>query len=215
MNALAHAVEALYAPDLTPGLSSVAEEAMAALVTALPRVVAQPHDLDARSQVLYGAWLAGWALGSTTMGLHHKLAHVLGGTYRLPHAGVHSAVLPQVAAYNAPAAEQAFTRAARALGVDDPSHVGAALFDLAAGVAAPIALAPLGMEASAIEQVAATVAAGHVSNPRPITEPDLVRVLKGAYRGTRPSSPNAPPDAIPESSTDSMTTPSQTGENDD
>jgi alcohol dehydrogenase class IV len=170
---------------------------MAALVTALPRVVAQPHDLDARSQVLYGAWLAGWALGSTSMGLHHKLAHVLGGTYRLPHAGVHSAVLPQVAAYNAPAAEQAFTRAARALGVDDPSHVGAALFDLAAGVAAPIALAPLGMEASAIEQVAATVAAGHVSNPRPITEPDLVRVLKGAYRGTRPSSPNAPPDPSP------------------
>jgi len=191
MNALAHAVEALYAPDTSPPLSSVAEEAMTALVVALPRVVAQPEDLEARSQALYGAWLAGWALGSTTMGLHHKLAHVLGGTYRLPHAGVHSALLPQVAAYNASAAGPAFARAARALGVNDPADVGAALFDLATRVAAPTALAPLGMEASAIEQVAATVAAGHVTNPRPITEPDLVRVLEGAYRGTRPS--DAPP----------------------
>jgi maleylacetate reductase len=186
MNALAHAVEALYAPDATAALLSVAEEAMTALVMALPRVVAQPKDLDARSQALYGAWLAGWALGSTTMGLHHKLAHVLGGTYRLPHAGVHSALLPQVVAYNASAAGSGLARAARALGVDGAADVGAALFDLAAEVAAPTALAPLGMEAAAIEQVAATVAAGQVTNPRPVTESDLIRVLEGAYRGTRP-----------------------------
>jgi len=186
VNALAHALEALYAPDATPALSSVAEEAMTALATALPRVVAQPENLDARSQLLYGAWLAGWALGGTTMGLHHKLAHVLGGTYRLPHAGVHSALLPQVAAYNAPAAGSGFTRAARALGAEGPGDVGAALFDLATQVGAPTALARLGLGTSAIEQVAATVATGHVANPRPATARDLVRVLEDAYRGVRP-----------------------------
>jgi maleylacetate reductase len=187
MNALAHAVEALYAPDTTPALSDLAEEAIASLAAALPTVVARPDELDARSRTLYGAWLAGWVLGSTTMGLHHKLAHVLGGTYRLPHAGVHSALLPQVAAYNAVAADEALRRAARALGVGGPVEVGAALFDLAAGIAAPTSLAALGLQAPAVDAVAATVAAGEVTNPRPVTGPDLVRVLQCAHRGIRPA----------------------------
>ena len=92
MNALAHAVESLYAPDSTPESSMVAEEAIRALAYGLPRAVRQPDDLKARTETLRGAWLAGWSLGSTTMGLHHKLAHVLGGRYQLPHAGTHSAL---------------------------------------------------------------------------------------------------------------------------
>lgn len=114
MNALAHALESLYAPDRTPQSLVVAEEAIRALSQGLPGAVSQPDDLAARTETLRGAWLAGWALGSTTMGLHHKLAHVLGGTYQLPHAGTHSALLPQVAAFNALAASDAFARAARA-----------------------------------------------------------------------------------------------------
>ena len=186
MNAVAHAIEALYAPDTTPMLSTVAEQAIAALASALPMVVAQTDDHDARCDALYGAWLAGWVLGSTTMGLHHKLAHVLGGTYRLPHAGVHSALLPHVAAYNAPAAVPQFTRAARALGVPAAEYVGAALFDLATRVGAPTSLGQLGLRQDTIEQVAATVATGDVANPRAITGPDLVRLLRDAYSGTRP-----------------------------
>ena len=112
MNALAHAVESLYAPDSTPQSSDVAEEAIRVLVHGLPRAVRQPDDLQARTETLRGAWLAGWALGSTTMGLHHKLAHVLGGTYHLGHAAVHSVLLPHVAAFNAPAAPGPFSRAA-------------------------------------------------------------------------------------------------------
>lgn len=118
MNALAHAVESLYAPDCTPESSEIAEEAIRTLVRGLPRAVRQPDDLQSRTETLRGAWLAGWALGSTTMGLHHKLAHVLGGTYQLPHAAVHSVLLPHVAAFNASAAPGAFGRAADALGVD-------------------------------------------------------------------------------------------------
>ena len=186
MNALAHALEALYAPDTTEALTTVAEEATRALATALPQAVERPDDLEARSQALYGAWLAGWALGSTTMGLHHKLAHVLGGTYGLPHAGVHSALLPQVAAFNAPAAPAAFARAAKALGTSGPDRVAAALFDLAITVGAPTSLAELGLEDAAIYDVAAAVAAADVANPRAVTEPDLVRLLRGAYTGTQP-----------------------------
>ncbi|NJC72893.1 maleylacetate reductase [Planosporangium thailandense] len=186
MNALAHALEALYAPDATPLLATVAEEALRALAEALPVVVAKPDDLDARAHLLFGGWLAGWALGSATMGLHHKLAHVLGGTYRLPHADLHSALLPQVAAFNATAAPEAFTRAARAMHVGSGRCVGQALFDLATTVGAPTSLAKLGLEPDAVESVAASVAAATVGNPRPVTEADLVHLLRAAFVGNRP-----------------------------
>jgi maleylacetate reductase len=193
MNALAHAVESLYAPDTTELLRMVAEEALRALAASLPAAVARADDLEARSEALYGAWLAGWALGSSTMGLHHKLAQVLGGSFRLPHAGVHSALLPQVAAYNAPAARPAFTRAARALACGDPLDVGPALFDLAVRILAPTSLSELGLPQGAVEQVAATVAAADVPNPRPVTVPELVRLLQGAYMGRRPEENRTPP----------------------
>jgi maleylacetate reductase len=186
MNAAAHALESLYAPDTTEQLSGVAELALGALTTSLPVAVARPVDLRARSQALYGAWLAGWSLGSTTMGLHHKLAHVLGGTYRLPHGSVHSALLPQVAAFNSSAAPRAFIRAARAMGVPGPHLVAAALFDLAAGMGAPTSLEELGLEADALDEVVAIVLAGQVTNPRELTRPELSRVLQNAYVGARP-----------------------------
>jgi maleylacetate reductase len=187
MNALAHALESLYAPDTTDLLSGVAEQALRSLAEGLPVAVAQPDDLGGRSQSLYGAWLAGWSLGSTTMGLHHKLAHVLGGTYRLPHAGVHSALLPQVAAFNSRGGPRAYDRAARALGLGGADRVAPALFDLATRLGAPTSLAELGLDADVLEEVATNVLASNVVNPRPITRPELLRLLEDAYVGTRPS----------------------------
>ena len=186
MNALAHAVEALYAPDSTLESSEVAEEAIRALADGLPRAVRHPDDLKARTETLRGAWLAGWALGSTTMGLHHKLAHVLGGTYQLPHAGVHSALLPQVAAFNAPSAPGPFSRAARALDLSGPEAVGPTLFELATRLEAPTSLADLGFELEAIDAVARTVAGAPVSNPRAFTEEDVCYLVQQAYLGKRP-----------------------------
>src|SRR5207253_1163287 len=84
MNAIAHCVEALYAPDGNPVVSLMAEEGIRALAASLPVVVKEPANLDARSQALYGAWLAGASLGAVSMGLHHKLCHALGGSYNLP-----------------------------------------------------------------------------------------------------------------------------------
>lgn len=186
MNALAHAVESLYALDRTSMSSSIAEEAIAALAQGLPRVVREPGDLDARTRTLRGAWLAGWALGSTTMGLHHKLAHVLGGQFRLWHAGVHSALLPQVTAFNAPAAPGPLGRAARALGVSGSEEVGFALAELARQLRAPTSLASLGMGLDSLEAVAKAVAATRVANPRAFGEDDLLRLLRRAYAGDQP-----------------------------
>jgi maleylacetate reductase len=186
MNALAHAVESLYAPDSTPQSATVAEEAIRGLTHGLPRSVSEPDNMIARTETLRAAWLAGWALGSTTMGLHHKLAHVLGGKYQLPHAGVHSALLPQVAAFNASAAPDAFSRAARAMGVTGPEAVASTLFELATELEAPTSLAGLGLEADAIEAVGETVAGAPVSNPREFTEEDVCYLVRQAYLGKKP-----------------------------
>ncbi|EHL97534.1 alcohol dehydrogenase, iron-dependent, partial [Acetobacteraceae bacterium AT-5844] len=107
LNAIAHAVEALYARDANPVVSLMAEEGIRALGAALPAILASPSDRVAREGALYGAWLCGTCLGAVGMALHHKLCHVLGGTFDLPHAETHAVILPHAAAYNAPAAPEA------------------------------------------------------------------------------------------------------------
>src|SRR5262249_8017987 len=85
-NAIAHAAEALYAENANPITNLMAEEGIAAMARGLPGVKAAPQNLDSRSDCLYGAWLCGAVLGKTNMALHHKLCHVLGGSFNLPHA---------------------------------------------------------------------------------------------------------------------------------
>ena len=117
INAMAHCVEGLYAFDGNPITTLMAAEGIRALARALPRVVQEPGNLDARADALYGAWLAGIVLGSTSMGIHHKLCHTLGGTFNLPHADVHTVILPHATAYNRDAAPEAMrTRRRRARG---------------------------------------------------------------------------------------------------
>jgi maleylacetate reductase len=186
MNALAHAIEALYAPDSSPKSLVVAEEAIATLAQGLPRVVDGLDDVDARALTLRGAWLAGWSLGITTMGLHHKLAHVLGGKFQLWHAGVHSALLPQVMAFNAPAAAAAFGRAAGALGVGGPEGVAPALYGLARRLGAPTSLAQLGLDDSALRAVDWAAEVGEVRNPRAFAEADLTYLVRRTYLGEEP-----------------------------
>ena len=114
-NALAHAVEALYAKDATAETDEMAIEAIRSLVAGLPAVRADLAGLEARAELLYGAWLAGRCLGAVGMGLHHKLCHTLGGAFNLPHAATHTVVLPYAMAYNAPAAPRAMSLIAEAM----------------------------------------------------------------------------------------------------
>ncbi|HKM37731.1 MAG TPA: maleylacetate reductase, partial [Thiopseudomonas sp.] len=106
LNALAHAIEGLYAKDGNPIAELMALEGIRALKNALPAIVQQPTDIKARSNALYGAWLCGSVLGSVGMALHHKLCHTLGGSFALPHAETHAILLAHTAAYNAQAAKE-------------------------------------------------------------------------------------------------------------
>jgi maleylacetate reductase len=189
MNALAHLVEGLYAPSVSPLLAAQAEEGVRALASALPRVVADPADLDARSDALYGAWLAGWILGTCGMGVHHKVCHTLGGTYDLPHAPAHSAVLAYATQFNqdhAPDAMAAIVRAFRAAG-RDADDAPSAVWQLAADLGAPLSLEPLGFAASSIDEAAGIVVASRPVNPRPVDVDGVRALLAAAYAGAPPS----------------------------
>lgn len=177
MNAVAHAVEAMYASEASPIAAAAADEALRALSRALPQVVARPDDIEARALALGGAHAAGVALELAAMGLHHKICHVLGGTFGLPHGPTHAAVLPHVAAFNAPAAPEAMARVAAALDVPDAA-AGLAALVRALGLSA--SLGALGLRAGDIDRAAALVAASAYANPRPATEDDVRMLLRTA-----------------------------------
>jgi len=183
MNAIAHSVEALYAPDANPIIALFAAESIRALAQALPLVVEEPANLDARADALYGAWLAGAALAATSMGLHHKLCHTLGGSFHLPHAEVHTVVLPHATAFNRAAAPEAMRVIAGALGADDAAR---GLYDLAVRIGAPVALKAIGMPADGLDRAARLATAHPYTNPRPIEYAGVRQLLEDAYRGTRP-----------------------------
>jgi maleylacetate reductase len=183
MNAIAHCVEALYAPDANPITSLFAAEGIRALARSLPVVVEQPANLDARSDALYGAALAGLALGATAMGLHHKLCHTLGGSFNLPHAEVHTVILPHATSFNRGAAREAMRVVADALGAPDAAQ---GLYDLAERIGAPVALKAIGMPADGLDRAARLATEQSYANPRPIEYAGVRQLLDDAYRGSRP-----------------------------
>jgi maleylacetate reductase len=184
INAIAHAVEALYAEQANPVIALMAEEGIAALARSLPRIAAMPADASSRSDALYGAWLCGICLGSVGMALHHKLCHVLGGTFDLPHAETHTIILPHAVAYNAPAAPEAMARAARALGA---VNTASALFDLAGAVGAKRALRDIGMQEAGIEAAADLAVANPYFNPRPMERDAIRDLIARAWAGDPPA----------------------------
>ncbi|WP_024579322.1 MULTISPECIES: maleylacetate reductase [Bradyrhizobium] len=184
LNAIAHAVEALYAPDANPLTSLMAEDGIAALARALPRIVAEPADPVARRDALYGAWLCGVCLGAVGMSLHHKLCHVLGGMFNLPHAETHAIVLPHATGYNAAAAPEAMTRIARALRTDDAPQ---GLFELAQRLALPRRLADIGMPEDGIARSAEMAVRNPYANPRPVERVAIQHLIAAAWRGDAPA----------------------------
>jgi len=188
MNALAHCVEALYARDANPITTLMAAEGIRALGTGIPAAVRDPSDLDARSEALYGAYLAGAALGVVGMAIHHRICHVLGGTYGLSHGEVNSVILPHAVAYNQAAAPEAVAIAAGALGVDDAAL---GLFDLATSIGSPTSLEQLGMSEADLDVAAELVLDPLPWNPRSATVAEVRALLEDAFHGRRPA-PRAP-----------------------
>jgi maleylacetate reductase len=182
-NAIAHAVEALYARDRNPITTRMAIEGIAALTQALPALFADPFDVEARSSALYGAWLCGTCLGTVGMSLHHKLCHTLGGAFNLPHAEMHAILLPHALAYNAPAAPEAIAQLQPILG-DEPAQ---RLHLLAGSLGIPRGLRELGMPESGIDAAARQATTNAYWNPRALEIDALRDMLARAWAGAPPA----------------------------
>lgn len=170
LNSIAHAVEALYAPEANPIHSSLAEQGITSIARSIPAIIKDSQDKDARSDALFGAWCGGTVLGAVGMSLHHKvrlppasgwpraltalppqLCHTLGGSFGMPHAETHTVILPHAVAYNEPYAKVAIGRVAKALGVENAAQ---GLFDLAKDNGAPYSLKALGFKEEDLEKAA-------------------------------------------------------------
>ncbi len=185
LNALAHCVDAMWGPRTDPIDQALALEGIRALNAGLPAVVADPMSLGGREQTLYGAYLAAVAFASAGSGLHHKICHVLGGRFALPHAETHAVVLPYVLALNAPAVPDLDARMAAAFGA---GSAVAGLGSLRDEVDAPRSLRDLGLaETDLAEAVGPIVEAAPASNPVPVTAEVVEALLRAAYDGSDPA----------------------------
>ena len=182
LNAMAHAAEALYAHDRNPIITLMAADAIRALVDALPVLVRDGADRQARAAALYGAWLCGAALGGASMALHHKLCHTLGGSFGTPHAETHAVLLPHTVGFNAEVVPDLLSPISDALGASP----GAGLFMFAASLGAPAKLRDFGLSEADLDRAAGIAAKSPYRNPRPFDRTSIRALLQDAWEGRRP-----------------------------
>jgi maleylacetate reductase len=179
MNALAHCVEAAYSPFRTPEAEAIALAGARTIHTALPRVVAEPDDAEARGAMLAGAALAGRCLLNASMGVHHGLAQLVGGRTGIPHGLANAILLTHVVAFNEPAVPSEVAAIGSALGGDAVASIDR----LREGLELPARLSEVGVDEADLEAVArlSQANANVARNPRPVSEDDALSVLRAAW----------------------------------
>ncbi len=180
MNALAHCVEVVWSPRRSPEAEAVALGGAAAIVAALPRVVDDPADLDARTDMLAAAALAGRCLQNASMGVHHGLAQLIGGRTGIAHGLANAVMLAHAVRFNAEAVPEAVARIGEAIGApDDPAGAIAAL---AERLGLPTGLSDCGVTDEDLDAVARMAVGNHnvAANPRPVSEDDARSLLAAA-----------------------------------
>lgn len=181
MNALAHCVEAAYSPHRTPEAEAIALAGARTINEALPMVVADPDDAEARSAMLAGAALAGRCLLNAGMGVHHGLAQLVGGRTGIPHGLANAILLTHAVRFNAAAVPDDVARIGAALG--DGSDAAAAIDGLRTRIGLPGHLSEVGVAEGDLEAVARLSQSNHnvARNPRPVSEDDALDILRAAW----------------------------------
>lgn len=183
LNGLAHCVEALYPAEPNPVARLLALEGIGAFARGLSGLGAA-EDRAARDLALYGGFIGGLLVSMVGIGLHHRICHVLGGRFGVPHGESNSVVLPHVVAFNAPAMPAEAAAIAAAMGGDDAAG---AIFDLARCLGVPAGLRDLGLDRASLDAVAEEVVARPLHNPRAITAEGVRQLLDAAWEGRRPA----------------------------
>jgi maleylacetate reductase len=184
LNAIAHAMEGFYAPDRNPVTEALSRDAMVAFRDALPALALDPQDREARAKALYAAWGCSLTLGQVSMALHHKLAHVLGGSFGLLHAETHAVLLPHTTAYNEPAVGDVLRPIADTFG---HGSAGRGLWHFAKAAKAPMRLADLGLTEADLDRATEIATRNPYANPRPVTRDGIRQLLQQAFDGQCPA----------------------------
>jgi maleylacetate reductase len=187
MNALAHCVEACYATDVNPVVPPVALEGIRRITRSLPRCLAASDDIEARQELLTGAYLGAFSIANASMGLHHGLCHVIGGRTGVAHGVLNAILLPHVIRFNADAVPDAMTAIAQnfppSLAGEGRDGAATATATLVESLPVPSRLRDVGVPAEALEPIAREAAASATvkANPKPVTESDIVQLLQAAW----------------------------------
>lgn len=180
LNAVAHCVDALWAPGRSPLTDAMAERGIDALASSLADAVAHGADLASRKRALVGAWLAGATFAIAGSSLHHKLCHVLGGRFDLPHAETHAVMLPWTAALAVRHVPEAGQAIARGLGASDA--IGG-LRHLAEALGAPRRLNELGLSAADAVAAADEIDLAKLATPFDVSRDELRELVRHAAAG--------------------------------
>jgi alcohol dehydrogenase class IV len=187
MNALAHCVEACYALDVNPLVPAVAREGIRRIVRSLPLCIANGLDLEAREDLMTGAYLAGFSIGNARMALHHGICHVLGAKTGVAHGVLNAIMLPHVMRFMSDAVPDVMSDIA------DAMDAGARTRDFGAApraVAALVATLPVPQrlrDAGVVEGILDAVAAEAASNsrirvdPKAVKDADVREILRAAW----------------------------------
>jgi maleylacetate reductase len=180
MNAIAHGVEAAWSPSRTPEAEAVALACVTRMAAALPAVVDDPDDLEARTDALAGAALGGRCLQNARMGVHHGLAQLVGGRTGVPHGLANAAILASAIRFNAEVVPEAVHRIGTALG--DPDDPAGAVDRLVERLGLPARLGALGVSDADLDAVArlSQSSPSIAANPRPVGEADARAILADA-----------------------------------
>jgi alcohol dehydrogenase class IV len=193
INALAHCIEALYSITRHPMSTAAAIEGIRHINNSLLRCYTHGDDLFARTEMLQGAHLAGLSLASVSMGLHHGLCHVLGGSANVPHGIANSIILPHAIRFNADVVASQLIPAVEAMGISanglSPAVAVEALAekisDLVQGMNLPKCLRDAGanIQESDLRRFAHLAAQNRTiqNNPKPITEQQIESLLRNAW----------------------------------
>jgi len=190
IRAMDHCVETVYSIAHQPFADALALRALEMLATALPRSVADPSDMVARSACLYATWMSSFSLGVIPFGMSHGIGHQLGARCDLPHGACSAIMLPEVMDYNRPATAARQRLLAESMGIDvtsmsDDEAAGAAaqwIRDLVVQLRIKNRLSDYGVKDSDLAGVAEDALDDFMNktNPVPVDDPDvIVRMLRG------------------------------------
>ncbi|HKN54294.1 MAG TPA: iron-containing alcohol dehydrogenase [Amycolatopsis sp.] len=180
LDALVHGIESLSSRGSSPLSAAYATQAITLVGRWLPVAYRYGSDLEARSQLMFGAHLAGQALTLSGLGLVHGIGHALTAHTGTPHGVALASVLEEVMTFSAAAAASAYESVARAL---DAGSAIEAVREISGAIEIKRPLHDLGATANQLPVIAADAVADAVTknSPRLPSELEVLDLLHSVY----------------------------------